>query len=43
MPTLITLTEDGHLGKAGDQVWVDDETVSQTVSKPAKKTAAKKK
>lgn len=24
MPYLITLTEDGNLGKAGDAVWVDD-------------------
>jgi len=24
MPHLITLTEDGPLGKAGDRVWVND-------------------
>lgn len=24
MPELVTLTEDGNLGNAGDHVWVDD-------------------
>lgn len=44
MAKLITLTEDGPFGKAGEQVWVDDEAVQQSVAapKPAKKTAAKK-
>lgn len=39
MPELITLEEDGPLGKAGDRVWVND---PGDVNKPAKKTAAKK-
>jgi hypothetical protein len=40
MPELVTLEEDGPLGKAGDQVWVDDP--DDVAPKPAKKTAAKK-
>lgn len=37
----VTLTEDGTLGKAGEQVWVNDGEVEQTVKPiPAKKTAA---
>lgn len=39
MAELVTLEEDGPLGKAGDQVWVDDPA---DVQKPVKKTAAKK-
>lgn len=39
MPELVTLEEDGPLGKAGDQVWVDD----PADVKPAKKTTAKPK
>lgn len=38
MAELITLTEDGPLGKEGDQVWVD----SAEDAKPAGKVAAKK-
>jgi hypothetical protein len=40
MAELVTLEEDGPLGKAGDQVWVDDP--ADVNPKPAKKTAAKK-
>ena len=43
MAELVTLTEDGPLGKAGDQVWVDSpELVAGTPEKPAKKAAAAK-
>lgn len=46
MPELVTLDEDGPLGKAGDQVWVDDpadvKAKPQKAAAPAKKTAAKK-
>ena len=38
LPELITLEEDGPLGNAGDQVWVDD----PADVKPTKKAAAKK-
>lgn len=48
MAELVTLTEDGPLGTAGTQVWVDDASQAQTPegwvnpnAKPAKgKTAA---
>jgi hypothetical protein len=30
MAELVTLTEDGPLGKAGAQVWVDDPSQAQT-------------
>lgn len=40
MAELITLEEDGPLGKAGDQVWVNDSPEDKP--KPAKKSAAKK-
>lgn len=42
MPRRITLTEDGPLGKAGDEVWVNDEP-EQDKKPPAKKTAPAKK
>lgn len=40
MAELVTLTEDGPLGKAGEQVWVDDP--SDVEQKQHKKTADKK-
>lgn len=39
MPELVTLTEDGPLGKAGDQVWVDDP--ADVEDKPKKSTVKK--
>jgi hypothetical protein len=42
---LVTLDEDGPLGKAGDRVWVDspaDAGQKPAAQAPAKKTAAKK-
>jgi len=38
---LITLTEDGPLGKAGTQVWVDDEKPAEKPHKSAPKKSAK--
>jgi len=44
MAELVTLEEDGPLGKAGEQVWVDDPADVKPVKKAAaKKTAAKPK
>ena len=42
MAELVTLEEDGNLGKAGDQVWVDDPKDVDAKPKSAKKTAASK-
>lgn len=41
MPELITLTEDGPLGTAGTQVWVNDPDKKPEPEKP-KKTPAKR-
>lgn len=38
---LITLTEDGPLGKAGDRVWVNDPVDAQRASKDEPKTEPK--
>ena len=40
MPELVTLEEDGPLGKAGEQVWVDEP--SDVEQKPKKTAAARK-
>ena len=40
MPELVTLEEDGPLGKVGDKVWVDDPT--DVGDKPKKAAAAKR-
>ena len=40
MPELVTLEEDGPLGKAGEQVWVDEP--ADVDQKPKKAAAAKK-
>lgn len=40
MPELVTLDEDGPLGKAGDQVWVDDP--KDTAPKKPRKAPEKK-
>lgn len=42
MAELVTLTEDGPLGKAGTQVWVDEAPPAPSAPKPAKKTPAAK-
>lgn len=39
MPELVTLAEDGPLGKAGEQVWVDGPADAEP--KPKKATAKK--
>ncbi|MBV9290971.1 MAG: hypothetical protein JO222_00870 [Frankiales bacterium] len=44
MAELVTLEEDGPLGNAGDQVWVDDPAdVNGKPKAAAKKTASPKK
>lgn len=40
MPELVTLEEDGPLGKAGERVWVDDP--GDVNKKPARKSASHK-
>lgn len=43
MPFLATLTQDGPLGKAGTQVWVDDPAdVEKPKAAPVKKAPTKK-
>ena len=43
MPELVTLTEDGPLGSAGTQVWVDDASdVEQKARKAPAKAAPKR-
>lgn len=42
MPELVTLTEDGPLGPAGTQVWVDDPADVEKPKKAPKKAAASK-
>lgn len=41
MAELVTLEEDGPLGKAGDQVWVDSAEDVKPKKMAAKKTTAK--
>lgn len=41
MSELVTLTEDGPLGPAGTQVWVDNAEDVKAKPHPVKKTAAK--
>lgn len=41
MAELVTLEEDGPLGKAGDQVWVDDPADVKPKKTAAKKAASK--
>lgn len=40
MAALVTLDEDGPLGKAGDRVWVDDPADAAPRKTAVKKTAA---
>lgn len=43
MPELVTLEEDGPLGKAGDVVWVDDpKDVEQKKASAPRKSTSKK-
>lgn len=42
MPELVTLTEDGPLGPAGTQVWVDDPADVSAAKKTAPPKTAKR-
>lgn len=41
MGVLVTLTEDGPLGKTGEQVWVNDPADAKPHRKPAEKKPSK--